>query len=110
MYITTASKNQKGHETLEKLLADDSIQSQHDVPDVIIVRMDSLSTKDHRKVAVRSFEHSQFEIVAYVDENEVVAMLVLSALDKTHLDQAYPAFKDLVGSYFFLSENLNISR
>jgi hypothetical protein len=45
-----------------------------------------------------------------VDEELIIAMIVLSSTDKEHFDEAYTAFKDLVGSYFFLPKNLNFKR
>jgi len=75
MYITVSSKKVKGHESLTEVMQDDSVQSVHDAPDIRIERMDPLATSDHKIVAVRSFDFSNHEVVAYVDEKSVVVML-----------------------------------
>jgi hypothetical protein len=110
MYITTADKNTKGHESLMSLLEDDSVQSRNDAPSIKITRLESLMTSDHKVAVVRSFEFSNHEVVAYVDEKSVVVMLVLSATEESALKAAMPAFQELVGSYFYVPEKIKIKQ
>ena len=66
--------------------------------------LDSPSTIRH----FEGDEHGNFEAVAYIDEKQAIAMLVLSARKKSDFERAYPAFEKLVGSYRFLTSDVKM--
>ena len=50
----------------------------------------------------KSVNQGSFELVAYVDEPQVVALLVLSSRSKEALGEALPAFREVLKSYVYM--------
>jgi hypothetical protein len=66
-----------------------------------------LSTRDKKEALVKEFydaSNKNYESVAIIDEPKVVVILALSSRNKEAFDKSRPAFKALVGSYFFARE------
>jgi len=104
MYANTASKRVEDHRTLEQLMEYDAAQFKSRAPDIRITSAASI-----RGAAVRHFmpdEYGNHEAVAYIDEEFIVVMLVLSARTKEGFERAYPAFAELVESYQFLTSDV----
>jgi predicted secreted acid phosphatase len=110
MYVNTASKSVKGNETIEQLIAFDVEQSQERDSLVKVVELPSLLTKDHKTARVREFAHSNYEAVAYIDEETIITLICLTARTKAQYDGAYPAFEELVASYFFMTKNVSLPK
>lgn len=54
--------------------------------------------------------HGNHEALAYIDEAKSVVMIVLTARAKQDFDSSLGAFQGLVGSYFFITDKVNIQR
>ena len=54
--------------------------------------------------------NGNFEAIAYIEEAKVVVLVVLSSRTRKDLDQSLSAFKELVGSYFFMSDKVVIEK
>jgi len=88
--------------------------AEHDVelmrkqdPRIKVADGGTLTTKDKKTALVRYFTGGQFsnyEAAAYVVENKIVANIILTARNKAEYDKALPAFRMLVGSYRFISD------
>jgi hypothetical protein len=65
-----------------------------------------ITTRDKKEAIVKVFydaANKNHESVAFIDEPKVVVILVLSSRDKVEYEKSLPAFKALVGSYFFFA-------
>jgi hypothetical protein len=77
-------------------------------PKLKVSDAEALETKDKKPVLVRYFtgdNHGNYEAAAYVMEKNIVANLVLTARNQAQFDSALPAFRNLVTSYRFLSDD-----
>jgi len=108
MYANTASRKSEDNETVEKLITYDIGQFKSNHPNVKINDLDSLLTKDKKKVIVKTFAYSQYEAVAYIEEETIIAMLVLTTRTEEQFKNAIPAFKELVSSYFFMTKDVHL--
>lgn len=75
-------------------------------PQIVVVDGTDIETEDHKKASVRYFTGDKFgnyEAVAYVPEDAVIANIVLTARNKSAYESALPAFKKIVQSYRFLT-------
>jgi len=104
LYANTASKRVEGQSTLEQLIEFDVAQFKSRAPHMRVT-----SAPNIRGAEVRHFigdEYGNHEAVAYIDEELIVVMLVLSARTKEDFERAYPAFQELVESYQFLTSSV----
>jgi len=110
MYASVVQKTDPTKESLESVIANDVAGFKKDSPNLKIVDADAILTRTDarskdKKATVRHFtgdSNGNSEAVAYVDEGNLVVMLVLSARSQKDFDGSLPAFKEFVGSYFFL--------
>lgn len=105
MYCNTASKEVKETETIEKLIEYDinvfKNKSKADVTD-----SENLQTSDKKMAIVKNFYDStnkNYETVAYIDEKDVVVLLVLSSRNKEEFERSLESFRKLVSSYYFIT-------
>jgi hypothetical protein len=98
--------------TIEQIIADDIAGYKKDSPSVIVADADSVPLGTGKeKVVVKSFRNDKgnnVEMVAYIDENKVVIMIVLSAPTEKDFLSALPLFKEMVHSYRFVSDTVTI--
>jgi hypothetical protein len=100
MYLNTIVK--KGR-TFDQVLAGDAAAFKN------TTKMDAgaFPTGDGKKAVVRYFMptgQGNYEAVAYVNEKNIVALLVMSSRDKAHFQASLPSFQKLIGSYHFLDK------
>ena len=110
MYANTASRKSEGNETIEKLIAFDIGQFKSNNPDVKIADLGSFLTKDKKKAIVKTFAYTQYEAVAYIEEETIIAMLVLTTRTEEQFKNSIPAFRELVSSYFFMTKDVRIPK
>jgi hypothetical protein len=112
MYANTVHKERSGLPTLKDVMEDDLKGFRKHSPDLETRDEPGLPTKDNKKKAVVRYFHDKvnerYDEVAYIDESKVVVFLVLSAKSKKDYDDALPAFRQLVASYFFISDHVTI--
>jgi len=97
-------------ETVAKMMDDDAKQAQHDAPAAVVVQADPIKVSDV-SVPVLRFAPGAFdryEAVAYIGEEKVLVMAVISSKNVAIFKKDYPAFVQLVQSYKFLSTNVTI--
>ncbi len=114
MYANVYQKKDVKKESLETVIAGDVAEYKKRSVELKVTDAEPLpTTKDARvkdkKATIKYFtgdEHENDEAVAYIDEDKVVVMLVLTARNKKDFESSLPAFKELVGSYFFLGNKV----
>ncbi|HET7024698.1 MAG TPA: hypothetical protein VFI39_05795 [Gemmatimonadales bacterium] len=113
MYVNTAPPD-SGHEADPlRIFAQDSVRFVTETPTMRIVSRPSLQTHDHKVAYVWYFSgasNGRYEAVAYVAEKTTTPMIVLTSKTQTAFQRALPAFRQLVGSYSFLSSDVTLPR
>ncbi len=112
MYASVYQKIDPNKESVQTVIANDIAEYKKNSAELKVVDAEPVLTRTDarskdKKATVKYFtgdRNANAEAVAYVDEGKVVVMLVLSARSQKDFDSSLPAFKDLVGSYFFLGE------
>ncbi len=112
MYANVYQKRDPGKESLQTVIAGDVAEYQKESPKLTVVDADRIPTrKDERskgkEANIKYFagdRNGNYEAVAYINEGKVVVMLVLTTRSKNDFGSSLSAFKELVGSYFFLGE------
>lgn len=108
MYANTITRNQDKKETIDDAIEKDLKGYREDSPSVKISDADPLPTRREKHEAIVKYftgdRNDNYEAVAYIGEKNVVVFLVLSAKTKKDYDSSFPAFKELVASYFLISD------
>ncbi|MGO8932286.1 MAG: hypothetical protein ACLPLZ_06115 [Terracidiphilus sp.] len=108
MYFNVVGK--APDETVAKMMAGDAKQVQHDAPAAVVVQSDPIKVGD-ASIPVLRFAPGAFdryEAVAYIGEEKVLIMVVISSKNEDLFKKDYPAFVTLVQSYKWLSSNVTI--
>lgn len=93
------------NQTLQDFITDDSTQFTEKDSSVKILDCGQLKIGQGKTAVLRKFLYSQYEVVAYIDEPKIVAMIVLTSRSKEAYDSVYYSFEELVRSYHFISDN-----
>lgn len=106
MYARVVYKDET-QATVEKVITDDVSDFLKQSPKSKVSELPALATRDKKTAVVKGFydaANKNHESVAFIDEPKVVVILALSSRDKDEFEKSLPAFKALVGSYFFVKE------
>jgi hypothetical protein len=108
MYFNVEGKDPDA--TVAKMMAADAKQIQHDAPAAVVVQSDPIKVGDV-SVPVLRFAPGAFdryEAVAYIGEEKVLVLAVISSKNEGLFKKDYPAFLTLVQSYKWLTSNVAI--
>lgn len=114
MYTRTARKDSSAEGGLEKFIEEDRAAFVEHSTELTVLALSPLKTSDDKKVLVREFSSAQemqkAEAVAYIDESDVVVVIVLSSKSEVSFHKSYPAFEKLVASYKRADVNVIINK
>lgn len=102
MYVRIVSKNDT-QKTVENVISDDVADFLKLSKESTVVDSPSLQTRDKKQAAVKVFydaANKNYESVAFIDNRKVVVVIALSSRTKVEYENALPAFRELVASYF----------
>lgn len=108
MYINVVPRD--ADSPVEKMMADDVNESKQSAPQSVVKQGEAIKIED-RSIPVLRFApgaYDRYEAVAYVGEEKVLVMFVLSSKSEKVFAIDYPYFVQLVQSYKFLSSNVTI--
>jgi hypothetical protein len=108
MYPTTARKPASEH-PLQDVMEETLGQFRASSPDLRVETLDPAPTGDARTAKVRKLSgerQGNVEAIAFIEEADRVVLLVLSTRSETDFMKALPAFRQLVGSYTYLSDKV----
>lgn len=108
MYFNVVGKTPD--ETLTQMMADDTKQVKQDSPDAVVVEADPIKIGE-ASVPVLRFApgaYDRYEAVAYIGEEKVFVMVVISSKNEAIFKKDYADFVKLVESYKFISSNVTI--
>jgi hypothetical protein len=112
MYPTSDRKPASEH-PLQDVIAETVQQYRAASPGLKIESLDPAPTGDARTAEVRKLSgetNGNVEAIAFVEEAHRVVLLILSARSEKDFAAALPAFRELVGSYSFLSDQVLLPR
>lgn len=104
MYPNIATKR-PGQETLEKFMAADLKDFRDHNPEMKFENAEDVPLKNKRVAKVRLFynvNQGSFEAVAYVDEEKIIALVVLSSKTKKGLNNSIPQLRSVLQSYSYM--------
>lgn len=107
MYVNTAAR--EDDQTLGDFIEWELARSRERSPGLVATPGTPVVTEDGRPTTVRHLTGDRWEnheAIAYLDEEAVFVMFVLSAKSKTLYDRSYDAFESLIGSYDFITEHV----
>lgn len=96
--------------TVAKMMDDDAKQVKHDARAAVVVKADPIKIGDV-SVPVLRFAPGAFdryEAVAYIGQEKVLVMAIISSKNEALFKRDYPAFVQLIQSYKWLSSNVTI--
>jgi hypothetical protein len=105
MYTNAAARD--GQTPLAAINKDLKAMREHS-PNLKVTDGGTISTKDKKLAPIRFLSndsHGNYEAAGYVTEKNIVANIILTTRDKKSFDSALPAFRKLVGSYRFVSDD-----
>lgn len=91
-------------ETINEFISNDSLSFFERDNSIKITNAPSLKTRRGKLAVVKWFSYSEYEAVAYIDEEKSVAMIVLTSRNEEEFRKNYPAFEELVSSYWFIGD------
>lgn len=104
IYPNIATKG-SGQANLKELMAYDLAEFQQNNPDMTYDDAPDLAMKNKRIAKVRYFHgvnKGSSEATAYIDEDKIVAMVVVSSRTQKGLDDAMPILRDMLQSYAYM--------
>ena len=109
MYVNPLHQDAKRPKPLRDMIAHDMTAFRKNNPKGVALSGPMMPTATEKKAEVRFFAHDggkPHEAVAYVAEDELVMLLVLSSRTAEEFSRALPAFQLLVKSYNFVGSGL----
>jgi hypothetical protein len=111
MYANVYQKTDASKQSLQTVIANDVTEFKKGSASLKVVDAEAIPTRTDarskdKEATVKYFTGDgtgNSEAVAYIDEGTLVVMLVFSARSQKDFEASLPAFKEFVGSYFFLA-------
>lgn len=113
MYVNSLHQDAKARRTLAQMIERDVKSFQDKAPNGRVLARKPLKTAKAQAAEVRYFAPTggePVEAVAYVAEEDVVVLLVLSAREPGGFRRHLPAFESLVASYQFVAGGIETPR
>jgi hypothetical protein len=109
MYVNTAKRGES--ETVFTLIEGDTARFRQNNPDVRVEKEPPIAMSKGGKAEVRYFTGDQWgnsEAIAYIEEETIFVLIVLTSRTKEAFESAKLAFGDLVRSYSFWTTDVTI--
>jgi hypothetical protein len=114
MYAQVVGKRDAGSDTLEKVIRNDISYFRERSKNLNVTDAGQLPTaEDGKTAAVRYFTgdaYNNHEAIAYNDGTTVVVLLILSSKTQKGFEESLPAFRELVKSYRFITDKVDIEK
>ncbi|MGB7203627.1 MAG: hypothetical protein WBD16_15375 [Pyrinomonadaceae bacterium] len=110
MYTNVMAKaNEK--QSLEDLVDQDIRRFKQNSPNLKIEEGETLTLEKGKSAVVKKFSsdtNGNYETVAYINESKVAVIIVLTSRSKKDYEASLSAFRELVTSYLFITDNVTI--
>jgi hypothetical protein len=104
MYPSIVTKR-PGQQTIKEFMESDLTEFRQHDPDMSYEDAEDLPLKHNRIAKIRKFynvNHGATEAVAYIDEEKIIALVVLSSKTKDELKDAMPLLRSALETYVFM--------
>ena len=111
MYVNTAPRQE--WQTLSSFIENDISRFKQNHPYIEVEIGSPVTTRDGKLAETRYFSNDQWgnsEAVAYVEEDKIFALIVLTACSQKSFNTARHAFNELVKSYSFVTSDVIIEQ
>jgi len=96
---------------IQEAVNDDTALFEESYPGVFIKSAESQDTLHGLNSAeIRLFYYTYYEAVAYIEEENAIMLIVLHTGSNGRLEETLPAFRELVGSYYYMGDRLELGR
>ncbi len=105
MYANVAGKK-SGQNNIKELIDNYLVTLKAKSPNVKVKDLETV-TVGEKTVVIKEWLNNMnnHEAVAYIEESKVIVLLVLTSQDKFEYTKSFTAFRELIGSYNFYSDN-----
>ena len=113
MYVNVVPKKNGASQSLQQIVYTDLSELKTKSPKLIVTNADGLLTGAKHQAVVRYLSGTSggnWEAVAYINEKKIVTEIVLSARNQAQFKASLPVFRQLVGSYHFLTNKVKIMK
>jgi len=110
MYVNTVEKR-AGQDALDELIHNDAAATLKSSPKAKISSMPSIHLDDGVLAHVQRFQNSDFgrsEAVAYIESPKIFIMIAITSKDDASFDRDLPRFVELVKSYKFMTDKVQL--
>lgn len=106
--IMFACGSSKGNDDALEIIVDEQVEKiKNDFPEATIADGKASKLRDKKTISkLYDLDGNKCQLVVYVDEPKSFSTLVLSAYTRKELDQTIPDFEQFVGSYEFISNDV----
>jgi len=103
----------KGGNSLEEIIKDDLDHMKEGAPNFKALDQESIKCTQGAKAQIKFLsgdKFKSFEAIAYIEEPKKVVIIVLTARDEANFKSSVEPFKQLVKSYFWMTDNVKIEK
>lgn len=111
MYANTASLEDKAHKTLAQLIKYDLDNFKTNYSDIKITDGKDIVINKNIMAKVKYLSgksYGNFEAIAYIDAGKTGIMIIMSSRSNDGFESSLSAFEDLVKTYFYISDKIEI--
>ena len=104
MYPSIVTKS-PGQQTVKEFMESDLTEFRQHDPDMSYEDAEDIPLKHNRIAKIRKFynvNHGATEAVAYIDEEKIIALVVVSSKTKDDLKQAMPLLRSALETYLYM--------
>ncbi len=113
MYANVWQK-ESATQTVQDIIDSDIQKFKENVPDLKVENAEAIELEKDKTATVKYFTSDangqNFEAIAYINEEKLVVLIVLTSRTKKDFEKSLPAFRELVGSYLFLTDKVVIEK
>jgi len=108
-YVNTMSGPDISRLTVEEAMKRDASETISQHPETVVKKMPDLPAGKEVAQVQQLFHKGNFDAVAYVQSPNVVVLFVISSLSEDGFKENYPAFRELVASYQYITSDVHDS-
>jgi hypothetical protein len=107
LYVSTMSGTSSDKLTVDEAMQRDAKETVSKSPETVVRALPDLSAGKVTAKVQELFHQGNFDAVAYVQSPNVVVLFVISSATEEGFKKSYPAFKELVRSYQYLTSDIH---
>ena len=109
IYVNVVHRQEIGEISVEEFIQNDNSSIQNKYPSIIIKKGNNIEISNNNSAIIVNYFNdinNYYESVAFIDEERVIVLIVLSCRSIQEHTDSYNSFIEVVKSYFFITKNL----